>query len=193
MSALIAEHRRSQPAATGFTIRDATDADVPAIVGIYNAAIATRAATAQLEPITFEDGEDWLKQHSHTGYPFWIAETNERVAGWLSCKPFLPRCAYRGTVELSVYVDQDFRCRGIARMLLEQAIARAPSFGISAMVGLIFAHNESSLQLFERLGFTRWGLLPQIARVDDLERDLVIVGRNCAVRDGDSIEANRRA
>jgi L-amino acid N-acyltransferase YncA len=193
MSAVIAEHRRSQTAATGFTIRDAAGADVPAIVGIYNAAIATRAATAQLEPITFEDGEDWLKQHSHTGYPFWIAEINERVAAWLSCKPFLPRCAYRGTVELSVYVDQDFRRRGVARMLLEQAIARAPSFGISAMVGLIFAHNESSLQLFERLGFTRWGLLPQIARVDDLERDLVIVGRNCAVRDGDSIEANRRA
>lgn len=180
MSAVLAEHRRSQAAATGFTIRDATDADVPAIVGIYNAAIATRATTAQLEPITFEDGEDWLKQHSHTGYSCWVAEINQRVAGWLSCKPFLPRCAYRGTVELSVYVDQDFRRRGIATRLLEQAIARAPSSGISAMVGLIFAHNGSSLQLFERLGFARWGLLPQIAHVDGLERDLVIVGRSCA-------------
>ena len=193
MSAVIAEHRRSQTAATGFTIRDATDADVPAIVGIYNAAIATRAATAQLEPITCEDGEDWLKQHSHTDYPFWVAEINERVAGWLSCKPFLPRCAYLGTVELSVYVDQHFRRRGIATRLLERAIARAPSVGISTMVGLIFAHNESSLRLFEYLGFTRWGLLPQIARVDGLERDLIIVGRNCVARKGDSIEANRRA
>jgi L-amino acid N-acyltransferase YncA len=94
----------------------------------------------------------------------------------LTIKPFIPRCAYRGTVELSVYVDQKFRRRGIARSLLEEAIARAPSLGISAMVGLIFAHNQPSLRLFEQLGFERWGLLPRVAQLDGVERDLAIVG-----------------
>jgi L-amino acid N-acyltransferase YncA len=61
---------------------------------------------------------------------------------------------------------------------LEQAIARGPSLEITAMVGLIFAHNEPSLKLFERLGFERWGLLPRIARLDGNERDLVIMGRH---------------
>jgi len=45
------------------------------------------------------------------------------------------------------------------------------------MIGLIFAHNEPSLRLFDRLGFERWGLLPRIARLDGIERDLAIVGR----------------
>ncbi|PYK01509.1 MAG: N-acetyltransferase, partial [Verrucomicrobia bacterium] len=31
--------------------------------------------------------------------------------------------------------------------------------------------------LFEQLGFERWGLLPRIAQLDDVERDLTIMGR----------------
>jgi len=46
------------------------------------------------------------------------------------------------------------------------------------MVGLIFAHNEPSLRLFEQLGFARWGLLPQVALLDGVHRDLTIMGRH---------------
>ena len=159
-------------------IRDAVEADLPAIIDIYNVAVTTRIATAQLEPVTLEERRDWLKEHSSDRHPFWVLEVDGQVAGWLTIKPFLPRCAYRGTVELSVYVDQKFRRRGIARSLLEEAIARGSSLGISAMVGLIFGHNQPSLRLFEQLGFERWGLLPRVAQLDGIERDLTILGRH---------------
>jgi L-amino acid N-acyltransferase YncA len=159
-------------------IRDAADSDLPAIIDIYNAAVATRIATAQLDPVTLEERRDWLKEHSPDRHPFWVLEIDRQVAGWLTIKPFIPRCAYQGTVELSVYVDQKFRRCGVARTLLEEAISRAASLGINAMVGLIFAHNEPSLRLFKQLGFERWGLLPGIARLDGIERDLAILGRS---------------
>jgi L-amino acid N-acyltransferase YncA len=89
-------------------IRDAVEVDVPAIVAIYDAAIATRIATAQLEPVSIEEGRHWLSDYSTDGYPFWVAEIDGRVVGWLSFKRFLPRCAYRGTAEISVYVDEKF-------------------------------------------------------------------------------------
>jgi L-amino acid N-acyltransferase YncA len=180
VNAITPERLRSTPAAT--IIRDAVDADLPAIVDIYNTAIATRMSTAQLEPVTVESRRDWLREHTPDRHPFWVVEIDGRVAGWLSFKSFLPRCAYRGTVELSVYVDEKFRRRGIARKLLEEAIARAPSLGITALVGLIFAHNESSLKLFAGLGFRRWGLFPGIARLDGVERDLIVMGRHCPAR-----------
>lgn len=185
MSAVISETRRSQTAATEeMKIRDAVEADLPAIIDIYNDAVATRISTAQLEPVTVESRRHWLSEHSPDRYPFWVAEVDGRVRGWLTFKSFLPRCAYRSTIELSVYVDERFRRRGIARKLLKAAIARAPALGINAMVGLIFAHNEASLKLFTRLGFKRWGLLPRVARLDDAERDLVVVGRHCATPKG---------
>lgn len=157
-------------------IRDACESDLPAITRIYNAAIATRVSTAQLEPVTLESRRDWLKDHSPDRHPFWVLELDGKVAGWLTLKSFLPRGAYRDTAEVSVYVDEKFRRRGVGRALLAEAIARAPKLGISAMVGLIFAHNPASLRLFERLGFEKWGLLPGVARLDGVERDLTIMG-----------------
>ncbi|HEV2965826.1 MAG TPA: GNAT family N-acetyltransferase [Chthoniobacterales bacterium] len=157
-------------------IRDAREADLPAIIKIYNAAIATRISTAQLEPVTLEERRNWLKDHSPNRHPFWVLEINQNIAGWLTLKSFLPRGAYRDTAEVSVYVDEKFRRHGVGRALLAEAISRAPTFGICAMVGLIFAHNKPSLRLFGQVGFEKWGLLPGVARLDNVERDLTIVG-----------------
>src|SRR4051812_31754048 len=96
-------------------IRDATEGDLPAIIDIYNAAIATRTATAQLEQVTVESRRHWLTDHSADQYPFWVLQIDHEVAGWLTFKSFLPRSAYRGTAELSVYVHEKFRRRGVAR------------------------------------------------------------------------------
>ncbi len=159
-------------------IRDATEADLPVIVDIYNATVPTRMVTAELEPTTVEARVSWFREHTPDHHPFWILEIDRQIAGWLSLQGFLPRCAYRGTAEVSVYVDEKFRRRGVARKLLEEAISRTPSLEINAMVGFIFAHNEPSLKLFAELGFERWGLLPRVALLDGLERDLVIVGRH---------------
>lgn len=136
-------------------------------------------ATAQLQPAGVDDGLTWLTEHIPDRYPLWVLELDGHIAGYLGFKPFLPRCAYRGMAELSVYVAEKFRGRGVAKRLLEEALMRAPHLGIENVVGLIFAHNQASLKLFEHFGFTRWGLLPRIARIEQTERDVVIVGRRC--------------
>lgn len=163
-------------------IRDAVEADLPVIVEIYNATVPTRMVTAELEPTTVKARLSWFREHSREQYPFWVAESEGRVIGWLDFKKFLPRAAYRGTAEISLYVHEEFRRRGAGQRLLEQAIARAPSLGITALAGLIFGHNEPSLKLFQRLGFERWGFFPGVAQLDGVERDLVVMGRHCPSR-----------
>ena len=160
-------------------IRDAVETDLPAIVEIYNATVPTRMVTAELEPTTVEARLPWFREHSAERYPFWVVESEGCVIGWLDFKKFQPRCAYRGTAEISVYVDEKSRRRGVGQRLLENAIARAPSLGITALVGLIFGHNEPSLKLFGRLGFERWGFFPAVAQLDGVDRDLVVMGRHC--------------
>lgn len=160
------------------TIRDAAETDLPQIVEIFNVAVATRTSTAVLEPVSVEERRPWFHEHSPERYPLWVLEIEKRVAGWLSFHPFMPRSAYRGTAEISVYVHDDFHRHGVARRLLEEAIARSPAFAITALIGLILGHNTASLQLFESLGFERWGLLPKVTRLEGKERDIVIVGRN---------------
>ena len=160
------------------TIRDAVAADLPAIVDIFNATVPSRTSTAVLEPVAVEDRVEWFHEHTPDRHPLWVAELEGDVAGWLSIHSFISRCAYRGTVELSVYVHEQYRRRGVARALLENAIAEGPRLEITALVGLILGHNAVSLRLFEQFGFVRWGLLPRVTRLDGVERDIVIVGRH---------------
>ena len=161
-------------------IRDALEADLPAIVEIYNEAIRGRISTAQLEEVSVAGRLPWFRQHSARDHPLWVAEVDGQIAGWFSFHPFIKRAAYRGTAEISVYVGEKFRRGGVGKALMEKAIAHTPDLKLNALVGYIFEHNEPSVRLFGRMGFEHWGLLPRVARVDGVERSVAILGRHIA-------------
>lgn len=158
-------------------VRDAAEADLPAIINIYNAATETRTSTALFDPVTVEERLPWFREHSPDEFPLWVAEAEGEIAGWLSFHEFIRRPAYRGAAEISIYVNEKFRRRGIGSGLLQKAIAEAPRLKVRALLGYVLGHNEASLRLFEQAGFEPWGRLPRLARFENVERDLVIVGR----------------
>jgi L-amino acid N-acyltransferase YncA len=160
-----------------FTLRDATEADLPAIVEIYNATIPGRMVTADTVPVTVESRRPWFRNHNSRTRPLWVVSEGDRICAWLSFNSFYGRPAYNPTAEVSIYVAESHRRRGIGRGLLERAIAGAPACDVRSLLGFIWAHNEPSLRLFETFGFERWGHLPRVAELDGIERDLVIVGR----------------
>jgi phosphinothricin acetyltransferase len=169
------------PRPSPFAFRTAERADLPAIVAIYNATVPSRMVTADLEPVSVESRVPWFEEHASPRHPLLVAtEPNDaqRVLGWISLQAFNPRCAYQGTLELSVYVEEAHRRRGVGRSLIEHVCERAPELGVDTLVGLVFGHNAPSLSLFESLGFERWGLMPGVARLDGVRRDLVFVGRH---------------
>ena len=158
-------------------IRDAVEADLAAIVEIYNAAIKSRISTAQLESVSVAERLPWFREHSPHSFPLWVSEIDHEIVGWLSLHRFIARQAYRPTAEIGVYVNEKFRRRGVAREMIEKAVNDSSHLELTALVGCIFSHNEPSLCLFTQMGFERWGFLPGIANVDGILRDLVIVGR----------------
>jgi phosphinothricin acetyltransferase len=170
----------AMPRSSQLAFGAAAPADLPAIVGIYNGTVPSRMVTADLEPVSVESRVRWFEEHASPRSPLLVAtdaSDTERVLGWISLQDFNPRCAYQGTVELSVYVDEAHRRRGVGRALIEHVCERATELGVDTLVGLVFGHNTPSLALFESLGFERWGLMPGVARLDGVRRDLVFVGR----------------
>lgn len=161
-------------------IRDALETDLPAIIAIYNAAIPSRIATADLEPVSIENRLSWFYEHTPSSRPIWVIEVDQVIAGWLSFQSFYGRPAYHATAEISIYVAPAYQRCGMGRQLLTKAIHYSPRLGLQTLVCLIFAHNQPSLRLVESLGFQRWGYLPKVAELDGVERDLVILGRRIA-------------
>lgn len=170
--------RGGSDAGLAMIIRDARPADLSVVVEIYNQSVPGRMATADTVPVTIESRREWFAHHAPDDYPLWVMDTAAGVVGWLGFSPwFNGRPAYRATAEVSFYVANEMQGRGIGRALLSHALAQGPSLGLTALVGAVFGHNTPSLRLLERSGFARWGLLPGIALLDGVHRDLVILGR----------------
>ncbi|WP_175074533.1 GNAT family N-acetyltransferase [Terribacillus sp. AE2B 122] len=150
--------------------------DLPAIVSIYNSTIAGRMVTADLEEISVESRLDWFQHHTEQR-PLWVVEEDENILGWISLEPFYGRAAYHKTVEVSIYIHQDARGKGLGRSMLQFVLDQAEILDFKTVLGFVFGHNEPSIKLFERFGFKRWADMPNVAELDGLERDLVILGK----------------
>lgn len=164
--------------AESFTHRIAQRGDLPQIVEIYNSTIPSRLVTADTEPVSVESRVPWYEEHKPECRPLWVAEADGRIAGWLSFSSFYGRPAYNKTAEISVYVHEAQRKRGLGAYFLTEALAHAPTLRLDTLLGFVFGHNLPSLDLFRKFGFQRWGELPRVAALDGIERDLVIVGRH---------------
>ncbi|MDN7179798.1 N-acetyltransferase family protein [Caballeronia sp. SEWSISQ10-4 2] len=157
--------------------RDAALDDLPGIVAIYNSTVPSRLVTADLEPVTVESRLAWFHAHGPQARPLWVVEENGTVVAWLSFSDFYGRPAYLRSAEVSIYLAESVRGKGLGKQLLQAALERAPALGINTLLGFIFGHNEPSLRLFKGFEFQTWGTLPRVAVLDGVERDLVILGR----------------
>ncbi|AGL02573.1 GNAT family N-acetyltransferase [Desulfoscipio gibsoniae] len=157
-------------------IRIAIENDLPAIVDIYNSTVPSKMVTADTTPVTVESRLTWFREHDPNNRPIWVVEDGCIIMGWLSFSSFYNRPAYNFTTEISIYIAEDYRRKGIGKKLLSKAIQDSPELGIKTILGFVFGHNEPSLQLLLKYNFQRWGFLPNVAVLDGIERDLVILG-----------------
>ena len=151
--------------------------DLNEIVRIYNSTVPSRMVTADLEIVTVEQRTPWFYEHNNNKRPLWVMEIDGKIAGWLSFQSFYGRLAYDGTVEISIYLDEYHRGKGLGGKLLEFAIENCERYNIKVLLGFIFGHNIPSMKLFEKYGFRPWGNLERIAVLDGMERDLIIMGK----------------
>lgn len=143
-------------------IRDATEADLPAILAIYNDVLATSTAIFSETPTTLEDRRQWFRARRDAGYPVLVATDDSGVLGFATFGDFRTWPGYRHTVEHTVHVRADARGRGVGRGLMTVLLERAGGLGKHVMVAGVDADNLTSIRLHERLGFQRAGTLHQV-------------------------------
>lgn len=161
----------------GLTIRDALFNDLREITDIYNSTIPSRMVTADTSPVSIESRVQWFNEHSPSSRPLWVVENHGEVCAWISFQSFYGRPAYGATAEISIYIHQDFRGRKLGKFLIQKAIDECPRLQIKTLLGFIFGHNEPSIRLFTSFGFEKWANLPNVAELDGIERDLLILGK----------------
>jgi phosphinothricin acetyltransferase len=143
-------------------IRDAGPGDLEAIAAIYNREVATSLATLDTEPMAGERLGAFAARHRSPRYPLRVAIGATRVIGWAALSPWSDRCGYARAAEVSVYVAEPARGRGLGRVLLEDLIAHAKEAGVAVLLARIVAGRDASLALHRRLGFTEIGVMRRV-------------------------------
>jgi phosphinothricin acetyltransferase len=135
-------------------IRNASETDLPPILDIYNHVIINTTAVYSEQPHTLKMRQDWYNDRVAHNFPVFVADDGGDVAGFATFGHFRVWPCYRYTVELSVYVAEGHRGKGISKLLLKALTARAIEMNIHVMIAGISADNSISLALHQSFGFT---------------------------------------
>jgi len=150
------------PAATAITVRDAVAADVPSMASIYDEQARTSVATFDTEP----RGAAYLgeKVAAAAGSDIvLVAVDGDELLGYAFSGPFRPRPAYDGTKEVSVYLAEGARGRGIATQLYSALLGRLDALlDVHTQVAVIALPNDASIALHRRHGFEQVGVLREV-------------------------------
>ncbi len=145
------------------TIRAAAPDDLDAITDIYNQAILTTTATFDTNPKTLDEQRVWFAHHDER-YPIFVAELDSAVVGWASLSRWSDHCAYADTGEISIYIHEAWRDRGIGKQLIMAIINEGQRVGLHTVIARIAAGNEISVRLHQAAGFAPIGVMREVGR-----------------------------
>ncbi|WP_298821716.1 arsinothricin resistance N-acetyltransferase ArsN1 family A [Chloroflexus sp.] len=153
--------------------RLATPADAAAIATIYNQGIADRIATFETRMRTADEVAQWFGNR----FPIVVTVVNDQIVAFAATFPYRTRACYAGIAEFSVYVEREWRGRGIGRLTMLALIEAAARAGFWKLLSRVFVENTASRAMLASVGFREVGIYEKHARLDGRWRDVVIVER----------------
>ncbi len=143
-----------------------------AVERIYLEGIATGNATFETESPGWETWDS--KHHPHSRL---VALEGTEVLGWAALSPVSTRRVYAGVAEVSIYVAEAARGKGVGRALLPVLVEQAETNGIWTLQAGIFPENRASIALHKAFGFREVGVRERIAELRGVWRDVALMER----------------
>ena len=166
-------------------IREATDADLPALAAVYAVDVETGTGTFETTAPSADEMGRRLAAVRALGLPWLVTEQDGRVVAYGYLGPFRTRPAYRYTVEDSIYVLPQAQGQGLGGRLLDALIAHCRATGLRQILAVIGdSTNTGSIALHRSRGFTDTGVLTKVGHKFDRWIDVVMMQLDVA--DGDA-------
>lgn len=149
-------------------IREASienERDAGAIVGIYNHYIENTIITFEETPVTANEMRSRISETVNGGFPWLVWEQeDEGVVGYAYAGIWKGRCAYRHSMETTVYLDPAVTGGGIGTQLYRSLLERLDDLSVHAVMGGIALPNTASIALHEKLGFSQVAHFKELGR-----------------------------
>jgi len=137
-------------------IRFATVDDAEPICTIYNHYIENSIATFEEDSVAVSDMRDRVGDACEER-PWFVYELDDGLAGFAYASPWKSRCAYRFSLETTVYLSRDHLGQGFGTKLYRHLIEAIRTINIHSLIAAIALPNDASIALHENLGFKKVG------------------------------------
>lgn len=158
-------------------IRPYTATDWTDVERIYSEGIATGLATFETTP----KAQDKWEQESVPDTAIVAENGQSQMEGWAVLWPVSDRCAYAGVAEVSVYVGNSARGRGVGKALLNELVKRSEEAGVWTLQAGIFEENIPSVKLHEKCGFRVIGLRERLGALHGVWKNIVLMERRSQI------------
>jgi phosphinothricin acetyltransferase len=152
-------------------------ADWPDVRRIYLEGIATGNATFETDapPSWDELDRNRLPVCRH------VAELGGAIVGWVMLSAISSRAVYRGVAEVSVYVANEARGKGVGAALMEKLVDESEALGFWTLQAGILVENEASIELHKRAGFREVGRRERMGQLRGKWRNVLLMERRSAI------------
>lgn len=160
-----------------FTVDMMLPTDWEQVRTIYLQGIVTGLATFE------QSAPDWPAwDAARLTAPRLVARKDDgSLAGWAALSPVSSRCVYGGVAEVSVYVAESQRGRGVGLALLNALIEQSETAGLWTLQAGIFPENTASVALHHRCGFRTVGRREKLGQLDGQWRDVLLLERRSPI------------
>jgi L-amino acid N-acyltransferase YncA len=160
-----------------YRVEEMTQEDWEEVSKIYLEGINTGVATFQAEIPVWED---WNKRHINSCRL--VTRLGNKVLGWAALSPTSSRCVYAGVSEISIYISEGYRGKGIGRTLLNNLIKLSEENGFWTLQSGIIKENAASIALHRRCGFREIGTKEKLGKISNGKwKDVVLMERRSKV------------
>ena len=153
-------------------IRLAKPSDARSLLDIYAPYVENTAITFEYEVPTIEDFAIRIEKTLEK-CPYLVAEEDGVVLGYAYASTYYARAAYDQAVELSVYVSQDARGKGVGSKLYDALEDLLDQMGYVHFLACISLPNEASLALHRKRGYQQVAHFPKIGYKFNRWHDIV--------------------
>ena len=142
-------------------IRFVKPEDALSLCTIYNHYIKNSIVTFEEEAITIQDMRARIGLASKK-YPWLVCDLGGVLAGYAYASPWKSRCAYRFSVETTVYLSPSHQGKGIGSELYRRLIEELRETSCHSLIAGIALPNDASTALHEKLKFEKIGHFKEV-------------------------------